>query len=69
MRALFGEGLHPDADAIIAAHAGSPRAFQPGAPTDPYVRLSPYTAPVTLITRHLGRKEPIPSARTCAGTA
>jgi hypothetical protein len=48
--------------------AGSPRAFQPEAPTDPYVNLSVYTAPVTLFTRHSGRRAPIPSARTYAGT-
>lgn len=38
------------------------------APTDPYVNLSVYTAPVTLFTRRPGRKAPIPSARTYAGT-
>jgi hypothetical protein len=47
--------------------AGSPRAFQPGAPTDPCVNLSIYTAPVILFTRRSGQRAPISSARTCAG--
>jgi hypothetical protein len=38
-------------------------------PTDPGVTVSRYRALVILITRKVGRKEPIPSARTGAGLA
>src|SRR5680860_1197682 len=51
-----------------AEDAGWPGASQPPAPTDPYVSLSTYTAPVTLITKLPGPRKPTSSERTCEGT-